>query len=134
MKHSANSTFFSTDTKYKISVGEPDFPMTCVACGKKVAVWLNESFQEADHDFSKISIIQHTVFVQQIPEENDNEGDEFNIYTNSWFSGQVYYVFKNMVTQGSSTICGIVEIGKIIKTEKINAIKVYAITDGGGDQ
>ena len=45
-----------------------------------------------------------------------------------------FIVFKNMVTQGSSTICGIVEIGKIIKTEKINAIKVYAITDGGGDQ
>ena len=31
---------------------------------------------------AKILIIPDTVFVQQIPEENDSEGDEFNIDTN----------------------------------------------------
>ena len=133
-KYSVNSTFFCADAKYKTSVGEPDFPFTCVARGKKVVVGLNGSFQVADHDFSKISIIPDAVFIQQIPEENYNEGDEFNIDTNSWFFGQVYYGFKNMVTQGSSAIRGVVEMGKIIETEKINATRFYAITDGGGDR
>ena len=74
------------------------------------------------------------MFAQQIPEENYGEGDEFNIDTNSWFSGQVYYGFKNMATQGSSAIRGVAEMGKIIETEKINATRFYVITDGGGDR
>ena len=63
-------------------------------------------------------IIPDAVFVQQIPEENDSDRDEFNIDTNSWFFGQVYYCFKNMVMQGSSAICGVTKMGKIIETEK----------------
>ena len=38
-----------------------------------------------------------------------------------------------MVTKGSSAIHGNAEMGKIIETEKINATRFYAITDGGGD-
>ena len=121
LKHSANSTFFSTNAKCKILIGEPDLPLPCVACGKKVVVGLSKSFQVADHDFSIISTIPDAAFVQQIPEENDSEEDEFNIDTNSWFSGQVYHGFKNMVLQGTSAICWVVGMGKIIKTEKINA-------------
>ena len=61
-----------------------------VARGKRFIVRVNESFKVANHDFSKISTVPDAVFVQQIPEENDSEGDKFNIDTNSWFSGQVY--------------------------------------------
>ena len=86
-------------------VGELDFPLACVACGKKVIVRLNKSFQVPDHSFSKTSIIPDAVFIQQIPEENDGERNEFNIDTNSWFSDQVYYGFKNMVLQSSPAIC-----------------------------
>ena len=38
-----------------------------------------------------------------------------------------------MATQGSSAIRGVAEMGKIIETEKINATRFYAISDGGGD-
>ena len=132
LKHSPNSTF-SADCKCKISVGEPDFLLACAARGKKVIIGHKKSFQVANHDFSKISIITAAVFVQQIPEENDSEGNEFNIDTDSWFSDQVYYGFKNMVTQSRSAICGVTGMGEIIETERINVTHSYAITDGGGD-
>ena len=106
--------------------------MAWVARSKKFVVRLNKSFQTADHKLSKI--IPDAVFVQQIPEENDSEGDEFNIDTNLWFSGQVYYGFKNMIMQGSSASHRVAEMGKIIETEKINTIRLYAITDGSGDR
>ena len=113
LKYNANSAFFSTDAKCKILFSEPDFPLACVAQGKEVVAGLKESFQVADHDFIKISIVPDALFIQQIPEENDSGGDEFNIDTNSCFSGQAYYAFKNMVTQGSSAIRGVAEMGKI---------------------
>ena len=81
LKHSANSKFFSADAKWKILVGEPDFPLACVAHGKKAVVGLNELFQVADLNFSKVSTIPDAVFVQQISKENDREGDEFNVDT-----------------------------------------------------
>ena len=62
LKHSASLTFFSLDAKCKISVAEPYFPLAYVACGKNV-VGLNELFQVADHDFTKISVIPYAVFV-----------------------------------------------------------------------
>ena len=46
LKHSVNLKFFSADAKWKILVGEPDFPLACVAHGKKAVVGLNELFNE----------------------------------------------------------------------------------------
>ena len=37
---------FHTDAKWKILVGEPDFPLACVAHGKKAVVGLNKLFNE----------------------------------------------------------------------------------------
>ena len=34
---------------------------------KKVVVGVNESFRTADHDFSEVSLIPDTIFVQDIP-------------------------------------------------------------------
>ena len=45
IKHRSDSTFFSTDTKCKVSVGEPDFLSASVSRGKKVVVGVNESYR-----------------------------------------------------------------------------------------
>ena len=82
LKQRANSTFFTADAKIRILAGEIGFPLACVAPGQKIVVELNESFQVADHNFSKISIIPDAEFIQQISGENDSAGDEFNIDTN----------------------------------------------------
>ena len=71
------------------------------------------------------------MFVQKIP-ENKEQGDES--FQSSWFSGKVFYSFKNMVTQGSSALQGVVEMAKILKPQRISASRFYAISDGGGDR
>ena len=68
INHMTDSTFFSADAKCKVSVGEPDFPLASASRGKKkVVVGVIESFRTADHDFSEVSLIPDTIFVQDIP-------------------------------------------------------------------
>ena len=55
IKHRTESTFFIADSKCKVFVGEPDFPLASVSRGKKVVVGVNESFRVADRDFIKVS-------------------------------------------------------------------------------
>ena len=131
MTHRDTSTLFSVDAKCNDSVGEPDFPIASVTRGKKVIVGINQSFEVGDHDFSKISIIPDAVFVQKIP-ENKEQGDEG--FQSSWFSGKVFYSFKNMVIQGSSALQGVVEMAKILKSQRISASRFYAISDGVDDR
>ena len=117
MKHRTNSTFFSADAKCKVSVGEPDFPLASVSQGKEVVVGVNESFRVADHDFSKVSLIPDAIFVQDIPESQDDKpADEYlhDDNKNAWFCGQVYYEVKNMVTQASTAFRGVAEMRKYL--------------------
>ena len=78
INHRTDSTFFNADGKCKVSVGKPDFPLASVSRGKKVLVGVNESFRVADHDFSKVSLIPDAIFVQDIPEpQDDKPADEY---------------------------------------------------------
>ena len=57
--------------------------MAAVARGKQVIVGENETFQVADHDFSKLSIIPDGILVHKIPEndeevQEDGDGDNLN--------------------------------------------------------
>ena len=122
IKHRTASTFFSADAKCKVSVVEPDFPLASVSRGKKVGV--NESFRVADHDFSKVFLIPDTIIVQDISEPQDDKlADEYlhDDRKNSWFCGQVYYRVKNMVTQVSTTLRGVAQMGKILDLEESQA-------------
>ena len=65
--------FVSADAKCRVSKGEPGFLVALVSSGKKVLVSANETAMVADHDFSKISIIQDAVFIYDIPEPNNCE-------------------------------------------------------------
>ena len=103
---------------------------------KKVVVGVNESFRVADRDFSKVSLIPDAIFVQDIPEpQDDKSADEYlhDDSKNSWFRGQVYYGVKNMVTQAITALTGEAEMGKILDLEGSQASRFFAITDGGED-
>ena len=92
IKHRTDSIFFSTDAKCKVSVGEPDLPLASVSRVKKVVIWVNELFRVADHGFSKVSFIPDAIFVQDIPEPQDDKADDEYLHDdskNSWFHGQV---------------------------------------------
>ena len=53
-------------------------------------VGVNESFRVADHGFSKVSLIPDVIFLQDIPEPQDDKlAHEYlhNDSKNSWFHG-----------------------------------------------
>ena len=60
----------SADTKCKISVGEPGFPIAAVTRGKLV-VGKNETFKVGDHDYSEVSLIPDAMLFHSIPENAD---------------------------------------------------------------
>ena len=65
-------------TRNAKSVEEPDFPFASISRGNKVVVGVNKSFRVADHDFSKVSLIPDAIFVQDIPEPQDEKpADEY---------------------------------------------------------
>ena len=140
VKYRNETLFLSADAKCKVTVGEPGYQIAAVSRGKKVIVWVNESFQVADHDFSKLSIIPDAILVQQIPEDVEQVEAEpekaVGGKTNGWFSGQVFYAFKTMVNEGSTAARGVVEMGKIIDQLDLveKPCRILAITDGGGDR
>ena len=113
MKHRDSTTFFSADAKCKIGVGEPGYPLAAVARGKQVIVGKNETFQVADHDFSKLSIIPDGILVHKIPEndeevQEDGDGDCLNSIRMSskgqWYKGDAFYSIKSMVFEGSTAL------------------------------
>ena len=69
IKNQNNVAFFSADTKCKVSVSKPGFPLAAVAQGKNVVVGVNETFQVADQDFGKLSFIPDTYLMQEIPDQ-----------------------------------------------------------------
>ena len=136
IKHRLSCVFLSADAKCKISVGEPGYPLAAVARGKKVIVGENEVFKVADHDYHKLSIIPDGVLVHDIPEHDDEVltdtvdkhsedtlGSATKQNVGGWYSGNVHYCFKNMVLQGSSSIRGITELGKLLHKEYSNSGK-----------
>ena len=147
IKFRTSSVFFNADAKCKISVGEPGFPLAAVARGKKVIVGENEVFKVAAHDYSKLSIIPDGILLHQIPEtENvtnppekitECETQESQPKVGGWYAGNAHYCFKNMVSEGSTSLRGIAEIGKVLDKEfQTSALpeRLYLITDGAADR
>ena len=72
IKNCQNIAFFSADTKCKVPVGEPGYPIATVTRGKKVIVGNNEKFHVADHDFTKLLLIPDAYLLHEIPESRDD--------------------------------------------------------------
>ena len=67
------------DDKHRIKVGEPKYPVAATDKGRRVIVTSNESFEVADHDFTKFGIIPSVSFILDIPED----------LSESWYDGRV---------------------------------------------
>lgn len=52
-----DASFVCMDDKHRIKVGEPKYPVAATDRGRRVIVGRNESFEVADHDFTKFGII-----------------------------------------------------------------------------
>ena len=84
---------------------------------------MNETFKVGYHDFSKLSFIPDAYLLHEIPDqetkistlERNKDGNTIMTKTSKiWYTGQVYYGIKNMVTEGSTAMRWAAEFGKII--------------------
>ena len=121
VKNRQNIAFFSTHTKCKEPIGEAAYRIAAVTRGKKVIVGLNEKFLVTDHDFSKLSIIPKAYILHEIPEKHeltDEKVDDDLLDKGSrlgeWYSVQIFYGFKSMVSEGSIAMRCAAEIADVI--------------------
>ena len=73
----SDAIFMCMDDKHRIKVGEPMYPVAATDRGQRVLVGSGETFEVADHDFTKFGIIPSVTFVVDIPEDVNE----------SWYDG-----------------------------------------------
>ena len=110
-KNRHNVAFSRADCKFKVPIGELDFSITSILCGKRVTVGSNETFMVGDHDFTKLLLITDAYLLHELPEPDDSEGSP---KVGEWYTGQVYYRLKGMATEGSSAMCCTAELSEIM--------------------
>ena len=117
-----HSAFVCLDDKHKVKVGEPGHPVAAVERGKRVLVRRDESFEVADHDFTKFSLIPSVTLDVNIPEE----------VSGTWYSGQVYIGLKEGVFEPSSPQRHVTELKSCLSATE-NKPVLFVYSDGGPD-
>ena len=91
--------------------------------GKEVIVARSQSFQVADHDFTKVSVTPSVTMLINIPD--DIEG--------TFYDGQIHVGVKENCFQPSSSLRHITELSKILEQEEKSKEILCLYTDGGPD-
>lgn len=120
-----NSVFACLDDKHRVKVGEPHYPVAAAERGKKVLVSRGTTFEVADHDFTKFSLIPSVSLVANIPQE----------VTDSWYTGQVLIGLKEGAYEPSSPLRHMAELdGALSKYDLLQGKSIlFLYTDGGPD-
>lgn len=88
-------------------------------------VRLNETFEVADHDFTKFSLITSVVFSVNIPHD----------VTLSWYTGQVSVGVKEGTFESSSPHRHVTELLDIVQTDQLpEKPLMFIYSDGEPDQ
>lgn len=115
--------FVSLDDKHRIKIREPNFPVAAAERGRHVLVGPNETFEVADHDFTKFSVVPSVSFVINIPETIEG----------SWYKGEVHVGYKDAVFQPSSALRHATKVHSILTSKIGNKSVLFVYTDGGPD-
>lgn len=68
LKLRSYAIFTCVDDKHRVKVGEPSCPVAAAERGRQVLVHSSTSFQVADHDFTRFSVIPSVALVVDIPD------------------------------------------------------------------
>lgn len=82
------------DDKHHLKIGEPNHSVAAIERGRKVLVSRNQTFEVADHDFTKFSPVPSVSSVVDIPED----------VTACWYGGQVLVGLKEGAFEPSSPL------------------------------
>lgn len=73
------ATLVCVDDKHQVKIGEASCPVAAAERGCQVLVHSNTSFQVADHDFTRFSVIPSVALLVDIPDK----------ISGSWYDGNV---------------------------------------------
>ena len=104
-----------------MNIGEPGFPVAAAERGRRVMVKVGSSFDVADHDLTKFSMIPSVVLMNNIPQD----------ITESWYRGKVYVSLKDAAFESSSPIRHMTELSSILSSLQQERKIVLLYTDGG---
>ncbi|XP_014674219.1 PREDICTED: uncharacterized protein LOC106814419 [Priapulus caudatus] len=108
------------DDKHTIKVGEPGLPVSAVERGKQVLVAKDQTFEVADHDFTKFSLSPSVSFKVEIPDS----------MMGSFYRGVVYVGLKENAFEASSCLRHLAEYSATVPRD--NPIECH-YHDGGPD-
>ena len=111
------------DDKHRMKVGEPGYPVAAVERGRRVIVKMGTSFEVADHDFTKFSLIPSVVLQNAIPDD----------ITGSWYQGKVFVTLKEATFEASSPMRHMAELSAILDSLSCDKKILMIYTDGGPD-
>ena len=72
--------FACVDDKHRVKVGEPSCPVAAAERGRQVLVRSGTSFQVADHDFTRFSIIPSVALLVDMPDTISGSWNEGNVH------------------------------------------------------
>lgn len=111
------------DDKHRMKVGEPGYPVAAVERGRRVLVKVGTSFEVADHDFTKFSLIPSVALQNTIPDD----------ITGSWYRGKVFVTLKEAAFEASSPMRHMAELSSILASQSCDKKVLMIYTDGGPD-
>jgi hypothetical protein len=108
-----NSAMFAcVDDKHRVKIGEPTCPVTATERGRQVIVNSSTSFQVADHDFTRFSMIPSVTLLVNIPES----------VSGSWYDGSVCVTYKDGAFEPSSPICHAEELRELLSDKAVTCL------------
>ena len=84
---------------------------------------MGTSFEVADHDFTKFSLIPSVVLQNAIPDD----------ITGSWYRGKVFVILKEATFEASSPMQHMAELSAILASLSCDKKILMIYTDGGPD-
>lgn len=123
VKFREQSVFVCMDDKHRVKVGEPNYPVAAAERGRRVLIRKNQTFEVADHDFTKFSLIPSIQLAVDIP----------NDIAESWYSGKVFVGLKEGAFEPSSPHRHMTELVDTIQSQNLLTEKsvLFLYSDGG---
>lgn len=110
--------FACIDDKTRIKVGESDFPIASAERGQQAIMPSGSQLLAGDHDFTKYSLIPSVVLL-------------CDIISGSWYTGQVFVMFKEGAFEPSSPVRHSAELSKIVKRTNSERPVLFIYSAGG---
>ena len=109
------------DDKHRVKVGEPSCPVAAAERGRQVLVHSSTSFQVANHDFTRFSVIPSVALVVDIPD----------CISGSWYTGDVHVLYKDSAFEPSSPIRHATELASLLSEKALTHPVLFIYSDGG---